>query len=307
MTVADELTKLKNNLKSAYTACDGKGATLPTKQNFDNLSATIDSITGGGGMPEALQTALLQSVGGVFGYDFVQSTSGVFEQPTKMTSNGTVGGAGFATFANDETSPYYSYRAFVNDNYWKAATLPAWIGFYNPEKLVVSSLDVTHYGSYVVTEYIVQACNDGSSWQDVYTGVNTNISSNAVFNIPVNSKVGYKYWRLYITKRSGGSYIQIKYIKINATVGADALDISKGQSVKSVEPLQMVVSPNDSSEVLIETLSQGQTTGSTNDLYTFGKNTDFISYTFRICATGTAPVLPSGFDFAVKIGEGIIL
>jgi hypothetical protein len=273
---------------------------------YANGKKVCPVISVGGGMPEALQTALLQTVCSVFGYEVVQSTSGVFEQPTKMTSNGTVGGSGFATFANEDTSPYDSYRAFVNDNYWKAATLPAWIGFYNPEKLVVSSLDVAHYGSYVVTEYIVQACNDGSSWQDVYTGVNTNISSNAVFTIPVNSKVGYKYWRLYVTKRSGGNDIRIKKIKIDAIVGADALDISKGFCVKSVEPLQMVVSPNDSSEVLMETLSQGQTVGTLNDLYAFGKNDDYISYTFRICETGTVPVIPNGYDFAVKIKESAI-
>lgn len=48
MTVASEITKAQTNLANSYTACQNKGATLPTAQNFDNLPATIDTITGGG-------------------------------------------------------------------------------------------------------------------------------------------------------------------------------------------------------------------------------------------------------------------
>lgn len=49
MTVADELNRLQTNLSNSYSACQEKGATLPSKRNFDNLPATIGSITGGGG------------------------------------------------------------------------------------------------------------------------------------------------------------------------------------------------------------------------------------------------------------------
>lgn len=49
MTVADELAKLQTNLSNSYSACQEKGAMLPSKRNFDNLPATIGSITGGGG------------------------------------------------------------------------------------------------------------------------------------------------------------------------------------------------------------------------------------------------------------------
>lgn len=44
MSIADELTKLQTNLKNIYTKLEEKGAKLPTKQNFDNLSATLDGI-----------------------------------------------------------------------------------------------------------------------------------------------------------------------------------------------------------------------------------------------------------------------
>ena len=48
MTVADAINRLQTNLTNSYSACEEKGATLPEKQNFDNLPATIGSITVGG-------------------------------------------------------------------------------------------------------------------------------------------------------------------------------------------------------------------------------------------------------------------
>lgn len=47
MTIANEITKLNTNLTDSYTACENKGATMPTDQNFDNLSDCINSITTG--------------------------------------------------------------------------------------------------------------------------------------------------------------------------------------------------------------------------------------------------------------------
>lgn len=49
MTIASEIEKLSTNLTNSYDACETKGATLPTHQNFDNLSDTILSIPSGGG------------------------------------------------------------------------------------------------------------------------------------------------------------------------------------------------------------------------------------------------------------------
>ena len=46
MTIADEITRIKNCIKSAYTNCQNKGATLPLTQNIANLPNTISSING---------------------------------------------------------------------------------------------------------------------------------------------------------------------------------------------------------------------------------------------------------------------
>ena len=49
MSIASEITRIKNNIEDAYTECENKGATLPQDQNSDNLADTIASISGGGG------------------------------------------------------------------------------------------------------------------------------------------------------------------------------------------------------------------------------------------------------------------
>ena len=49
MTIASEITRINNNIASAYTACNNKGATMPATQNSANLATCIGTITGGGG------------------------------------------------------------------------------------------------------------------------------------------------------------------------------------------------------------------------------------------------------------------
>lgn len=52
MSIATEITRINNNIASAYTACSNKGATMPATQNSANLATTIGTITtGGGGTP----------------------------------------------------------------------------------------------------------------------------------------------------------------------------------------------------------------------------------------------------------------
>ena len=47
MSIASEITKLNSNLTDSYTACNTKGATMPSALNFDNLPDCIDSIQTG--------------------------------------------------------------------------------------------------------------------------------------------------------------------------------------------------------------------------------------------------------------------
>ena len=46
MTIAEEITRIKNCVKNAYVNCQNKGAILPETKNIANLPSTISSING---------------------------------------------------------------------------------------------------------------------------------------------------------------------------------------------------------------------------------------------------------------------
>lgn len=47
MTIASEITRIKNNIAAAYTALSNKGATLPATQDSANLATAVQSIPQG--------------------------------------------------------------------------------------------------------------------------------------------------------------------------------------------------------------------------------------------------------------------
>lgn len=49
MSIASEIERIKTNIMRAYTKLNEKGATMPSTQNSNNLTNTIDSITAGSG------------------------------------------------------------------------------------------------------------------------------------------------------------------------------------------------------------------------------------------------------------------
>lgn len=253
-------------------------------------------------------------VGKVFGYNVTENPSETFQQPV-LAANGTLGGSSFAVAASSEYSGRYAFYAVANNGVaegreWHSAQgLPQWFEFYNPDALMVSSLEITNrtsgYTSGVPTTFTIQGCNDGSSWEDIYSGTNTTIDNGVTWSIPVNSNGSFKYWRIYVTESADKNYAVIGELKINATVGESSLNISKGQCLKSEDPLQIVMSQYDSYDVPLSTLMEGQEVGLVNDLYILGANS--IGYNFKICTEGTEPVLPSGYTFAVNLNHKVYL
>lgn len=47
MSIADQITRIKNNIAASYAECSAKGATLPATENSENLPNTIASISSG--------------------------------------------------------------------------------------------------------------------------------------------------------------------------------------------------------------------------------------------------------------------
>ena len=79
MSIASEITKLNSNLTDSYTACNTKGASMPSALNFDNLPDCIDSIqTGGGGIGIPREV-----VNGVYQ---MPSSNFTFSLPSNVTS-----------------------------------------------------------------------------------------------------------------------------------------------------------------------------------------------------------------------------
>jgi len=71
MSVATEISKLQTNLMDAYSSIESKGGTLPENQNFDNLSTSINSISGGGediGVPREIVNNTYQMPSSNFNY-----------------------------------------------------------------------------------------------------------------------------------------------------------------------------------------------------------------------------------------------
>ena len=99
MSVASEITRINNNIASAYTAVSNKGGTLPQTQNSANLATAINSISGGGG-------------------GSIQIINGIIEQ--YKASAETISANNFVEFINDTqlvsgTSVYENTSAVAID------------------------------------------------------------------------------------------------------------------------------------------------------------------------------------------------
>ena len=69
----DQVTRISNNIASAYTICNNKGATMPATQNSANLANCISSITAGGSIESLTLTSttsqqVVEATGSVGGY-----------------------------------------------------------------------------------------------------------------------------------------------------------------------------------------------------------------------------------------------
>lgn len=95
MSVASEITRIKNNIANAYTAINSKGGTLPQTQNSANLATAINSISGGGS-------------------GSIQVINGIIEQ--YKASNQTISANSFVQFIGDTQLVKNTSGASVYEN-----------------------------------------------------------------------------------------------------------------------------------------------------------------------------------------------
>lgn len=185
-----------------------------------------------------------------YGARYYKYADVLWEQPI-LTSNGTMGGDSFAC---DQSNYYESANepaqlAFyvfngTNDNEWQCNGVNTnswyWISWYSPDPIKISQIIVTNAeANYVVKDWILQGCNDNSSWVDLASGVNTNTSmdGNWVISVSENNRKSFKYHRIYC-KPNSSTAIMIDELTITAT-------ISSVIEVSSDEPYDYVVGGDD--------------------------------------------------------------
>ena len=132
MSVASEITRIKNNISSAYTALDGKGATLPQIQNSANIANTIESIPTGGGGGEVVENPALRLIDweGTILKDYSKADALALEalpDPSTLSAYSDID---------------HEYLLFQEWN-WSLANIKTWIHNHSGEALFVGAIYTT--------------------------------------------------------------------------------------------------------------------------------------------------------------------
>lgn len=150
----------------------------------------------------------------------------IFESPI-LTANGTMGGDNFACNQSSVYSNEYAYKAFDgnSESHWHSgdnASLPHWLAWYNPKPIKINHLTliVGHSSSYpdLPNNYQIQNSNDGTTWNTVYSGVNSSSTVPTTLNIDLSNVENNEanYWRYVVTSVKGRSYGNCRVIDMDA-------------------------------------------------------------------------------------------
>ena len=138
-----------------------------------------------------------------------------FVQPV-LTENGTMGGDSFACDqsnyytenSGDEQKAWYVFDGKFNGQEWQVNGVKLdtwyWLSWYNPQPIKMSKVGVTNAaGQYSILAWKLQGSNDNSTWTDLATGTNENVSfvTTWYMEIPEEKQGFYKYYRIYCQPR----------------------------------------------------------------------------------------------------------
>lgn len=168
-----------------------------------------------------------------------------WEQPI-LSSNGVMGGDSFACNQSSYLgTDRLAWKAFNADNTtyadsWHSAKgHPAWIEWYNPKPLLISSIQVRNRdsdGSFIKS-YTVSYSDDGTTYTSCKTGTSPNQTAYALWSISIDEANPHKYWRLTCNTSSGqnNGYTAIQSILINAQeLFQDYKDVEVYKAVKEL-------------------------------------------------------------------------
>ena len=204
------------------TTCDGRTKIFTT----DELLDVSEKADGNYKIFKDFSTGALSLLSGL-NVSKVRGKS--WTQPI-LSANGTMGGSSFAVEANSEySSTYAAWKAFdgiknSNSNYWHASAadpVPGWLTFYNPEKLNVTNIALTNYtysGLGVPTSGTIYGSDDNSTWTELKTWTNSNVTAGATWNIDLSSNTSfYKYHKIYMATDNDNDRLTLAEVEITAT------------------------------------------------------------------------------------------
>ncbi len=203
--VKAQILRWKNNIASAYTEAENKGATMPTVRSSDNLPATIASITGGGAEITGANEIDVIAQANINKGDTVRVTAGTTGIYVETTPTTLPAGNGYGcAFNHDGTrlavahnsSPYITIYDTTTTPYTKLSnptTLPTGAGYgcafnHNGTRLAVAhggSPYITAYGVLYGTPLAYKANNLLSGLAGRYGYAKENISLSAIGKVDV--------------------------------------------------------------------------------------------------------------------------
>ena len=131
-----------------------------------------------------------------------------------LVANGTIGGNDFAVLADSEIdSSRQAWKAFDGDtqmvnvytDMWHSDYgQPHWLEFYNPNPLLVNSINIFNSMDTVVPwDWEFQYSDDGLAWTTCASGTNTDWTQNSEWSFAVNNSDEHQYYRFYTTTAHG--------------------------------------------------------------------------------------------------------
>ena len=147
MTIASEITRIKTNIESAYTALEAKGATIPSEKNSANLASTVNSIIGGGSSGETNYLGRIVTEDGILQYP---TESFTFSLPSNVTSIGDYGlnytFYGCTSLTSVDLSNVTSIGSFGLSDAFESCTSLTSTGLDNVTSIGDYGLNYTFYG-----------------------------------------------------------------------------------------------------------------------------------------------------------------
>ena len=226
---------------------------------------------------------------------------------TSSSDNGAMGGAKFGVTASGTwSSPYDPWRVMQSGDggafdAWISTTSPETFDIYNPDAIKITNINIRNFvqGAYSITEGTVSGSNNYSSWTQIKSFTNSNVTGGKTWDIDLSSNTNsYKYYRINITKGNPNS-IGIQRMKITAT---KVVSVSSSTSL-ICDPCTITTADSRTAEFSGESVLD---CSSLNDgTYFVFKNfyTGVLTVASSLSMQKTAPTSPSSDDLWLDVSE----